>query len=44
MAGSVRKRLTQLPQFVKVRGGGYFFLPGIGALRYLAGTAIGAGE
>jgi hypothetical protein len=25
-----------LPQFVTVRGGAYFFLPGIRALRYLA--------
>jgi Dyp-type peroxidase family len=28
--------LTGLPQFVTVLGGGYFFLPGIRALRYLA--------
>ena len=28
--------LTGLPQFVTVRGGAYFFLPGIRALRYLA--------
>ena len=32
----VRRRLTGLPQFVQVRGGAYFFLPGIRALRYLA--------
>jgi hypothetical protein len=25
-----------LPQFVHVRGGAYFFMPGISALRYLA--------
>jgi hypothetical protein len=25
-----------LPRFVSVRGGAYFFLPGIRALRYLA--------
>ena len=25
-----------LPQFVTVRGGEYFFLPGLSALRYLA--------
>jgi deferrochelatase/peroxidase EfeB len=30
------KRLTGLPRFVQVRGGAYFFLPGIRALRYLA--------
>lgn len=31
----VRKRITGLPQFVSIRGGAYFFLPGIRALRYL---------
>ncbi len=30
------QRLTALPNFVTVRGGAYFFLPGIRALRYLA--------
>jgi deferrochelatase/peroxidase EfeB len=30
------RRIDGLPQFVKVRGGAYFFLPGISALRYLA--------
>jgi deferrochelatase/peroxidase EfeB len=33
------RRLEGLAQFVRVRGGAYFFLPGISALRYLA--AIG---
>ena len=42
--GSVRSRLTKLPPFVTVRGGAYFFLPGIRALRYLAGTAEGGGQ
>jgi deferrochelatase/peroxidase EfeB len=28
--------LSGLPQFITVRGGGYFFLPGIRALRFLA--------
>jgi Dyp-type peroxidase family len=32
----VRRRLTGLPRFVTVRGGAYFFLPGLRALRYLA--------
>ena len=32
----VRKRFTALPRFVTVHGGGYFFMPGIRALRYLA--------
>jgi deferrochelatase/peroxidase EfeB len=32
------ERLGGLPRFVTMRGGGYFFLPGIRALRYLAGS------
>ena len=31
------RRESGLPQFVTVRGGGYFFLPGLRALRYLVG-------
>jgi deferrochelatase/peroxidase EfeB len=31
-----RKRIMDLPQFVTVRGGAYFFLPSLTALRYLA--------
>jgi hypothetical protein len=26
----------ELPQFIKVRGGAYFFMPGIKTLRYFA--------
>jgi deferrochelatase/peroxidase EfeB len=33
------RRLCGLPRFVHVRGGAYFFLPGIHALRYLAGQS-----
>ena len=33
----VRERVTGVPRFVSVKGGGYFFLPGVAALRYLAG-------
>jgi Dyp-type peroxidase family len=31
----IRKKITGLPAFTTVRGGAYFFLPGIQALRYL---------
>jgi Dyp-type peroxidase family len=33
----LRRRVTGVPQFVTVRGGAYFFLPGISAIRYIAG-------
>jgi Dyp-type peroxidase family len=32
----VRRKLTGLPAFTTVRGGAYFFLPGLRALRFLA--------
>lgn len=35
-AGAPRRRLPNLPAFVSTRGGEYFFLPGIAALRSLA--------
>jgi deferrochelatase/peroxidase EfeB len=35
------RRLENLPQFVSVAGGAYFFLPGIRALRFLASSAAG---
>jgi Dyp-type peroxidase family len=34
--GAAPARVSGLPQFVTVRGGAYFFLPGIRALRYFA--------
>jgi Dyp-type peroxidase family len=34
-ARPVRRRYRDLPQFVRTRGGAYFFLPGMSALRYL---------
>lgn len=33
----VRQHVNGLPRFVRVRGGGYFFLPGLNALKLLAG-------
>lgn len=38
-ARPIRRRVTSLPEFVSVHGGGYFFLPGVRALRYLAALA-----
>jgi Dyp-type peroxidase family len=35
-ARPVRHRYCGLPQFVRTRGGAYFFLPGVSAVRYLA--------
>ena len=32
----VRERVTNVPRFVSMKGGAYFFLPGLAALRYLA--------
>jgi deferrochelatase/peroxidase EfeB len=34
--GTLRRRVSDLPQFVRVRGGAYFFLPSLRALRYFA--------
>jgi Dyp-type peroxidase family len=39
----IRKVLKGLPAFTTLKGGGYFFLPGISALRYLA-TLNGHGD
>ena len=35
----IRKKITGLPAFTTVRGGAYFFLPGLSALRWLAAGA-----
>jgi Dyp-type peroxidase family len=35
-AEPLRHRYTDLPRFVTVRGGGYFFLPGLKAIQYLS--------
>jgi Dyp-type peroxidase family len=34
--GSIREKFTSIPRFVQVKGGGYFFLPSIPALKYLS--------
>jgi deferrochelatase/peroxidase EfeB len=36
----VTERVEGLPPFVTVRGGAYFFMPGIRALRYIAGRGV----
>ena len=38
-ARPLRQRVSGLPPFVTVKGGAYFFLPGLRALRFLAGLA-----
>jgi Dyp-type peroxidase family len=38
----VRKKITGLPAFTTVKGGAYFFLPGLKALRFLATLSDGA--
>jgi Dyp-type peroxidase family len=35
----IRKKITGLPSFCTVKGGAYFFLPGISALKFLANGA-----
>ena len=37
----IRKKIKGLPAFTTVKGGAYFFLPGLKALRYLATLASG---
>jgi Dyp-type peroxidase family len=37
----VRRRYAELPQFVHVRGGAYFFLPGVRALRFITSEPTG---
>ncbi|MGH2943041.1 MAG: Dyp-type peroxidase, partial [Solirubrobacteraceae bacterium] len=42
-ARPINRRVTELPSFVRVLGGAYFFLPGVRAVRYLAALALTAG-
>jgi len=37
--GGLPRRLSGMPRFVTVRGGAYFFLPGLRALRFIAGAS-----
>jgi deferrochelatase/peroxidase EfeB len=39
VTGGARQQLQDLPSFTTIRGGAYFFLPGVRALRYLARIA-----
>ena len=40
----IRKKIIGLPAFTTVKGGAYFFLPGIRALRFLADSEDGEKE
>lgn len=40
----IRTRVTGMPRFVHVRGGAYFFMPGLRAIRFLASMRGNAGE
>ena len=42
--GGLRDRIQGLPRFVSVRGGAYFFLPSLAAIRYLAALGDELGE
>lgn len=37
-ASGLSKRIANLPRFTTLRGGGYFFIPSVTALRFIAGT------
>lgn len=39
LTGGIRQQIQGLPRFTAIRGGAYFFLPGVRALRYLARIA-----
>lgn len=39
-----RQRVSGLPRFVTVRGGAYFFLPGLRAMRFLASLSSNPGD
>jgi deferrochelatase/peroxidase EfeB len=40
-ADPVRRKYRGMPQLTKLLGGGYFFLPGLRALRYIASDRVG---
>jgi hypothetical protein len=37
----IRKKITGLPAFTTIRGGAYFFLPGIRGIRHLMSLSDG---
>jgi deferrochelatase/peroxidase EfeB len=41
---TLSRRITGMPQFVTMRGGGYFFMPGLRALRYIAASPVTEGD
>ncbi len=38
------QKTAHLPQFIRVRGGGYFFMPGLSALKYITALPINEGD
>jgi deferrochelatase/peroxidase EfeB len=40
----ITRRVSDLPQFVTIRGGAYFFLPGLRCLRFFAGAGNDDGD
>jgi hypothetical protein len=38
------QKTCALPQFVTVRGGGYFFMPGLRALQFIAASPLTEGD
>lgn len=41
--GGPTRKTCRLPEFVTVRGGGYFFMPGVRALKYIASVPVDKG-
>jgi len=43
-ASGPMQKTCELPQFIRVRGGGYFFMPGLRAIKYIAAVPINGSE